>query len=133
MRNLIVEPRAGIPLLMNPLNGHCRDVQDFSPVVTEHIAPLPTTDGTTSLVADSTLDREENLQKLVEMWTTWRSRVPATVSVAPAVLGQADPPTMTPLLEGYRSQQAIATPGGMPQCWLLVYSDHCHPQALRLV
>jgi transposase len=133
MLDLIVEHQAGIPLLMKPLSGNSSDVQDFGQVVTEHIAQLQTTYGTTYLVADSALYSAENLQKLVETRTKWITRVPATLSEAQAVLAQADPPTMTPLMEGYRYQQATSTYGGVPQRWLLVYSDHRRPQAQRLV
>ena len=133
MLDLIVEHQAGIPLLMKPLSGNSSDVQDFGQVVTEHIAQLQTTYGTTYLVADSALYSEENLQKLVETRTKWITRVPATLSEAQAVIAQADPPTMTPLMEGYAYQQAMSTYGGVPQRWLLVYSDHRRPQAQRLV
>ena len=84
-------------------------------------------------MADSALYSAENLQKLVETRTKWITRVPATLSEAQAVLAQAAPPTMTPLMEGYRYQQATSTYGGVPQRWLLVYSDHRRPQAQRLV
>jgi transposase len=133
MLDLIVEHQAGIPLLMKPLSGNSSDVQDFGQVVTEHIAQLQTTSGTTYLVADSALYSAENLQKLVETQTKWITRVPATLSEAQAVLARADPPTMIPLMEGYRYQQAMSTYGGVPQRWLLVYSDHRRPQAQRLV
>src|SRR3954469_6365550 len=58
MLDLIVEHQAGIPLLMHPLSGNTSDAIDFRPVVTEHSAPLQTTDGTAYLVADSALDNE---------------------------------------------------------------------------
>lgn len=60
----------------------------------------------------------------------WITRVPAARGEMPAVLAQADPPTMTPRLEGYRAPQVKSASGGMPRRWLLVYSDHHRPQAL---
>jgi transposase len=133
MLDLIVEHQAGIPLLMNPLSGNSSDVQDFGQVVAKHIKQLQTTYGTTYLVADSALYSEENLQTLVETRMKWITRVPATVSEAQAVLTQADPYTMTPLMEGYRYQHAMSTYGGVPQRWMLVYSEHRRPQAQRMV
>jgi transposase len=39
MLELMVEPQAGIPVLMQPLSGHSRDVKAFGPVIKEYIAP----------------------------------------------------------------------------------------------
>jgi len=133
MRDLSVEQQAGIPRLMTPLRGKSSDGQDFGQVVTEHLAPLQTTYGTTDLVADSALYRDATLQKLVETRTKWSTRVPTTVSEAPAVLAEADPQTMTQLMAGYRSQQAMSTDGGVPQRWMLVDSASRRPPAPRMV
>jgi transposase len=55
MVELIVEPQAGIPILMKPLSGNSRDAKEFGHTVSEHIAQLHTSDGSTDLVADSAL------------------------------------------------------------------------------
>jgi len=102
MLDLMVEHHTGIPLLMKPLSGNSSDVQDFGQIITDHIAQLQLTYGTTFLVADSALYSAENLQKLAETRLKWITRVPATLSEAQAVLAQADPQTVTPLTEGYR-------------------------------
>jgi transposase len=133
MLDLIVEHRAGIPLLMKPLSGNSSDVQDFGQVVTEPIQQLQTTYGTTYLVADSALYSAENLQKLGETGITWITRVPATVTEAQEVLAHANPDTMTPLAEDYRYHGLAATYGGVAQRWILCYSAHRRPQAQRSV
>ena len=55
MRDLIGECQAAMPLLMKPLSGQSSEVQTFGQIITEHIKPLHTPDGTTDLVADSAL------------------------------------------------------------------------------
>jgi transposase len=55
MLERIVEPQAGIPLLLKPLSGHSHDGQAFGQIGSEPMQPLQTTYGTTSLVADSAL------------------------------------------------------------------------------
>jgi transposase len=55
MLELMVEHQAGLPLLMPPLSGNSSDAQGFGQVLQEHLAQLQTTDGLTSLVADSAL------------------------------------------------------------------------------
>jgi transposase len=100
MLELMVEHHAGIPVRMKPLSGHSRDAPAFGPVIRAHMAPWHTTYGTPSLVADSALYREANLQKLAETGLKGLTRVPATLSEAQAALAQADPQTMAPRLDG---------------------------------
>ena len=52
MLDLIVEHQAGIPVLMKPLSGNRSDAHDFSQIITDHMALLQITYGTTFLVAD---------------------------------------------------------------------------------
>jgi transposase len=99
MRDLIVEHQAGMPLLMQPLSGNSRDTQPFGAIVTEHMQPLHTTDGTTYLVADSALYSADNRQKLATTGSTWITRVPATLTAVPDALAHAIPETMEPLAE----------------------------------
>ena len=64
-------------------------------------------------MADSALYNEENLQQLTHTPSKWITRVPATVSEAQAALADADPATMSPLMEGYRSQVRTSTYSGV--------------------
>jgi transposase len=133
MLALIVEPQAGIPVLMKPLSGNSREAPAFGQRVQAHIAQWHTTYGTTSLVADGALYREQNLQKLSGTRMTWITRVPATLSEAQAALAQADPPTMAPRLDGSRDRVLTSTSGGVAPRGLLVFSEHRQPQAQRTV
>jgi transposase len=131
--DLLVEPQAGIPLLMKPLSGHTSDASDFGQVVSQHLQQLHLTYGTTYLVADSALYSEENLQKLAHTQRKWITRVPATLAAAQAALADANPAMMEPLLEGYRSHVLGSTYGGVAQRWMLLYSEHRRTQAQRTV
>jgi transposase len=133
MLELIVEHQAGIPLLMKPLSGNSSDAQDFGKVISTHIDQLHTAYGATYLVADSALYSAANLQKLAATHLKWISRVPATLCEAQAVLAQAAPQTMMPLLEGYRSQTLPSTYGGVAQRWVLVYSEQRRAASQRTV
>jgi transposase len=133
MLDLIVEQQAGIPVLMKPLSGNNSDVQDFGQLITDHMAQLQITYGTTFLVADGALYSAENLQKLAETRTKWITRVPATLSEAQAVLAQADLQTMAPLTEDYRYQVVRSSYGGVEQRWVLLHSAPRQPQAPRTV
>ena len=133
MLDLIVEHQAGIPVLMQPLSGNSSDVHDFGQIITDHMAQLQITYGTTFLVADSALYSAENLQKLAATQTQWITRVPATLGEAQAVLAQADPQTMAPLTEGYRYHVVRSSYGGVEQRWVLIHSASRQPQAQRTV
>ena len=133
MLDLMVEHQAGIPLLMKPLSGNRSDVHDFGQIITDHIAQLQLTYGTTFLVADSALYSAENLQKLADTRTKWITRVPATLSEAQAVLAQADPQTMAPLTRGYRHRVVPSSYGGVEQRWVLIYSESRQLRVQRTV
>jgi transposase len=133
MRELMVEPQAGIPVLMQPLSGHSRDSPAFGQIIQEHMAQLHTTDGATDLVADRALYREDNLPKLSETHLQWMTRVPATLSEAHAALAQADPQTIAPLLDGSRDRALTSTAGGVAPRWGLISSEPRLPQAQRTV
>ena len=133
MLDLIVEHQAGLPLWMQPLSGNSRDVTDFGQIVQEHISQLSTTYGTTYLVADSALYSDDNLQKLAETHIQWITRVPATVHEAQTALAQVIPETMQPVMAGYRYQECRSTSGGVPQRWVLLYSELRQPHVQRTV
>jgi transposase len=131
MLELMVEHQAGIPILMTPLRGHSSDAHRFGELVRTPIDPLHTPYGMTYLVADSALDREDNLAKLSQTQMQWLTRVPATVSEAQAALAQVNPQTMMPLSEGYRCQMLHSTYGSVAQRWALISSERRQPQAQR--
>ena len=133
MLELVVEHQAGIPMLMKPLSGNSSDSKAFGQVVSDHIAQLHPTSSPTFLVADSALYSAENLQKLAETSLKWITRVPATLSEAQEVLGQAQPETMLPLAEGYRYAVVASSYGGVAQRWVLIYSEHRQPPTQRTV
>jgi transposase len=133
MLDLMVAHQAGIPVLMKPLRGHTSDARDFGPSVPAHMRQLQTTDGTTSLVADSALYRADTLQHLADTGTTWITRVPATLTEAQTVLEHAIPEAMLPLRDGDRDHAHTVTYGRVPQRWVLIDSEHRRPQAQRTV
>jgi len=133
MVELVVEHQAGIPVLMQPLRGNSHDGKAFGQVIRDHIAQLHTTANPTYLVADSALYSAENLHKLAETSLKWITRVPATLTEAQEVLGQANPQTMAPLTEGYRYHIVPSSYGGVAQRWVLIYSEQRQPQAQRTV
>jgi transposase len=133
MLDLLVAHQAGIPVLMQPLSGNRSDAQAFGQIVSEPIGQLHTTYGMPCLVADSALYSAENLPPLAETQMKWIPRVPATLSEAQAALAQANPPTMAPLMEGYRYHELTSTYGKVEPRWVLIYSEPRQAQGQRTV
>lgn len=120
---LLVEHRAGIPLLMKPLSGNCNDKVEFGQVVDDHISELCGADQPRYLVADSALYSAENLNKLAQSETKWITRVPATLNEVQDHLAQPDLVAMSELMDGYRYREVASTFGAVAQRWLVVYSQ----------
>jgi hypothetical protein len=117
--SVMVEPRAGMPLLMPPRRGHSRDTPAYSAIVTAYMQPRHTTDGTTDPVADSTLYRADHRHKLATMGRQWITRVPATRTDVQDALAHAIPEALEPLVESSRDHLLASTYGGVAPagCW----------------
>jgi transposase len=133
MVQLIVEPQAGLPVLMQPLSGNRSAPQAFGQMLQVHIDQLQATYGATYLVADSALSSEANLKTLAQTALKGITRVPATVGEAQVALAHADAPAMRPLQAGYRDHALTSTYGGVEQRWVLLSSEARPPQAQRTV
>jgi hypothetical protein len=56
---------------MKPLSGPSRNMKAFGQVVSDPMAQVQPTSGTTDLVADSALSTDANLQQLAKTQLTW--------------------------------------------------------------
>ena len=131
--DLIVAHQAGIPLRRQPRSGTTRATLAFGHVVSQHIQPRHTPYGTTSLVADRALYRDEHLHKLADPGSQGITRVPAPLTDAQAALAEADPAGMVPLTAGDRAHVCRSTDGGVVQRGVRISSDHRRRQAPRPV
>lgn len=127
--DLIVENQAGIPLLMKPLSGNTNDATNFRAVVTEHVKQLQEAHDIPYLVADSALYNQETLQALQGSGLKWLTRVPHTLTEANTALAGVRVETLTPLAEGYRYRTLQSDYAGVPQRWLVVYSEAANTRA----
>jgi transposase len=133
MLELVAENQAGIPVLMKPLSGNSSDARDFRAVITEHVKQLQEAHEIPYLVADSALYNQEGVREMQHVNIKWITRVPATLAEAKAALAQVNPKEMLPLVEGYRYQALQSDYGGVPQRWLLIYSEAASARAQKQV
>lgn len=121
MLNRVVEPRAGRPLLMEPLSGNASDKVSFGELIERPIDQLNTTHGVDDWVADSALYTVENLRTLSAHPGRWISRVPATIARAQHERDALDEP-MRALVKGYRYRRVQVEYGGVVQRWRVMVS-----------
>lgn len=128
---LIVERQAGLPLLMQPLNGNAEDKTTLRTTVQAYLEQLQTTYRPEYVVADSALYTAQTLPALTGAY--WITRVPATLKEAHQLLRQLDPATLPALDEQTRYQTFSTSYAGIPQRWVVVYSDAARQRAQHTV
>ena len=133
MLEVLVEPQAGLPLLLQPRSGHSRAAHACGQGLKEHRAQGQTTSGLPSRVAARAFDSADHLQQGAETTLQGIPRLPATLRAAHQALAQADPQRLAPLTAGSRSHVVPAREGGSAPRALRVSSEHRHDQAPRTV
>lgn len=127
--NLLVEHRAGIPLLMKPLAGNGSDTVELAALIDNHLQQLRTAYDLAYWVADSALYSADNLQLLAGHQLKWITRVPARLTLAKAALQGTDKGTL--LAPGYLCRTQVVEYGGVPQRWLILTSGHALRRAAK--
>lgn len=127
---LIVERQAGIPLLMEPLNGNSSDKVSFRNAIQTHISQLKTDVGLEYLGADSALYTAETLAQMSDIF--WFSRVPETLSLARTLI-ESVAPTAGQTAEQTTWRSLCVTYAGIQQRWLMVWSPSAYQRALGTV
>jgi transposase len=127
---LIVERQAGIPLLMEPLNGNNSDKVSFRDTIKAHIGQLKTEVGVEYLGADSALYTAETLSQMKDFF--WFSRVPETLSLARALI-QTVAPAWRQTPDTPAPCSVCVTYAGVKQRWLIVWSPSAYQRALGTV
>jgi len=127
---LICEHQAGIPLLMQPLNGNRIDKDSFNELIKNHIGQLKTDVGLEYLIADSALYTTKNLQEMMDC--LWISLVPGTINLRHEIIDAIVPELMqTSDEKGLRS--LCCSYAGINQRWLVIYSPESRNRATKTI
>jgi len=127
---LICEHQAGIPLLMEPLNGNSVDKDSFHDLIKNHIAQLKEDVGLEYLIADSALYTAKSLQEMVDC--LWISRVPETIKLTHDMIDAIVPELMeNPNEKSVRS--LCCRYAEINQRWLVVYSPESRRRATKTI
>ncbi len=131
--DMIVERKAGLPVLMEPLSGNVSDPGSFPDLIDRHVDHLRNAHGFDYVVADSALYSADHVEKLTESGVKFVTRVPETIREAKTRIQEAEIETMEPLTEGYRAEECRSEYGDTEQRWLVVYSEEAEERARESV
>ena len=127
---LIVENQAGIPLVMQALDGNSSDKSSFTEAINTHIKQLQIDIGIEYLVGDSALFTAENLEQMKDIY--WISRVPETLSDAQYIIEKMSPQLMIDLHQEAYGSICISY-AGVQQRWIVSYTPQAYKRALASV
>jgi transposase len=127
---MITDNQAGIPVLMEALNGNSVDKTSFNDTVNTHIAQLKESVGLEYLIGDSALYVAKTLQDLAD--SLWISRVPETLTTARESIALIAPDLLeTPDVASFRSLGMEYA--DIKQHWLVIYTPEAHARAVKNV
>lgn len=135
---MMVEGKAGLPLLMQPLSGNASDQAELPKLVERHLEQLQLAHGVDYIVADCALYGADHIKQLHGQGVKFITRVPETIKEAQQVIAEADLATLAPLkkadgtlVEGYRFIERHSNYGEVPQRWVLYSSEAARKRAQK--
>jgi len=127
---LIVENQAGIPLVMQALDGNSSDKDTFSSAINTHVKQIQTDLGVEYVVGDSALYTAKSLEEMKDIF--WISRVPETLSDAKYIIEEMSPQLMADIHQEASSSVCMDY-AGVQQRWVVNYSPQAYQRALKSV
>jgi transposase len=131
--DMIVERKAGLPVLMKPLSGNVSDPGSFPELIDRHVEHLQNVHGFDYVVADSALYSADHVKKLTESGIKFVTRVPETIGEAKRRIQETEIESMEPLKEGYRAEEYRSDYGDAEQRWIVVHSEEAEERARESV
>ncbi len=125
---MITSQASALPVWLEVLSGNSSDRATFATTAEAYCAQL-VGDESVVLVMDSAGYSEENVQRLREV--QWVIRVPETLARVKRLVRITEPAEMTALEDGYRGQEVLNDYGGVPQRWLVVFSEAAYVRELN--
>jgi len=122
--SMICSYRSAIPVWLEVLSGNSADKTTFPQTVQAYVAHLQASE-LPYFIADSALYSQEMLQALTAV--RWLTRVPETIQEARELLQATAAEAMQPASQpGYRYREVVSQYGGVPQRWLVVFSQQAY-------
>jgi transposase len=119
--DLIVENKAGIPILMKSASGNSSDKTTFREIINAHIDQLKNDHGVYYVIADSALYSKDMLGEIGD--TLFITRVPETSTEAKNLISDAHLQTFTAIDDNYSFFETSSNYGGIPHRLIVVKSS----------
>lgn len=126
---LICEHQAGIPVAMQALSGNQNDKTAFENSISLHASQLRSV-GVKRVIKDSAGYTQKSLEELKIAGQAWIMRVPNTIKAVQSWTRTAIKIEFQHLTQMYSYQTRVEDYGGIPQRWLLLYSQDGYQREL---
>ena len=127
---LIVENQAGIPLMMQSLDGNESDKTSFTQTINTHIGQLQTDLNIEYLIGDSAMYTPASIKQMNDIF--WITRVPETLSDAKWAIESTSQDLMVDL-DKEACQSICMTYAETRQRWIVYYSPQAYQRAIASV
>jgi transposase len=124
---IISANKSTLPIWIEVLSGNTSDRKSFVETIRQFQKQFDPQDMPT-MVMDSAFYSEENITSCSDI--SWITRVPETLNEIKALYATIDRSTFTPLEDGYAIYPYTSTYGGVPQRWLVVFSEQARTREI---
>lgn len=125
---LITSQRSALPIWLEVLSGNSSDKETFAASVDSYCKQLGENEKP-YFVMDSAGYAADNLKTLKEM--RWLMRVPETLAEAKRLVRETEPTAMVEIVSGYWGKEVEITYAGIPQRWLVVFSQAAYDREVQ--
>jgi transposase len=122
MMSLICSQDGDVPLLAQTIAGNTSDKTHFRETLLDLKSQIDQETGKHYFVADSALYTAETLKE-ISGFARWISRVPERISAASELIHEYTKEDLREITDGYFGVEVCSIYGGVPQRWLLIYSE----------
>jgi transposase len=122
MMSLICSQDGDVPLLAQTVAGNTSDKTHFKDTLLELKSQIDEETGKHYFVADSALYTANTLKE-ISSFARWITRVPERISAAGQLIHEYAKKDLKEIADGYFGIEVCSIYGGVPQRWLLIYSE----------
>lgn len=128
---MITSGQGSLPLFMQAASGNASDKTAFSQIVSEHIKSFQEAVNNRYLVGDSALFTPNSLHALEAAKALFVTRVPSQIKESQTYIEQSSLKDMTDLGNGYFGQEHQTSYAGVPQRWIVIFSQSAFERESR--
>ena len=125
MISLVCSQDGDVPLLAQTIAGNTSDKTHFKETLLELKSQIDQESDRHYFVADSALYTAKALQE-VSGFVKWIARVPEQISAAKQLIHECSKKDLKEIVAGYFGIEVCSVYGGVPQRWVLIYSEQAY-------